>query len=103
MLLDLDLMLIIGKLEEARAKERKAFEAQGLINSGKTELTDAVEMKGTCERMCSPFEIETRNVRMEVHPFERVCHTCREIGRSLMSLLADQVRARTISWIRTRR
>jgi hypothetical protein len=59
-------------LEDARAKERQAFEAQGLINSGKTELGDAVDMRGTCETMCSPFEMETRNIRMEVHPFERV-------------------------------
>jgi hypothetical protein len=61
------------QLEDARAKERQAFEAQGLINSGKTELGDAVDMRGTCETMCSPFEMETRNIRMEVHPFERVC------------------------------
>lgn len=71
------------ELEDARAKERQAFEAQGLINSGKTELGDAVDMRGTCETMCSPFEMETRNIRMEVHPFERVrlSSTCRAGAR----------------------
>ncbi|ORX38670.1 SAC3/GANP/Nin1/mts3/eIF-3 p25 family-domain-containing protein [Kockovaella imperatae] len=58
------------ELEESRTKERKAFEAQGLIKVGKTELGDAVDMKGTCEQMCSDYEREFREYTREIHPFE---------------------------------
>jgi hypothetical protein len=60
------------QLEETRIKERKGFEQQGLIKVGKTELGDAVDMRGTCERMCSDYEREFREWTREVHPFERV-------------------------------
>ncbi|WWC71700.1 uncharacterized protein I206_105658 [Kwoniella pini CBS 10737] len=59
------------ELEEMRIKERKAFEAQGLIKVGKTQLGDAVDMRGTCETMCSEYEREFRDFTREVHPFER--------------------------------
>ncbi|OCF38763.1 hypothetical protein I317_07444 [Kwoniella heveanensis CBS 569] len=58
------------ELEEMRIKERKAFEQQGLIKVGKTELGDAVDMRGTCERMCSEYEREFREYTREIHPFE---------------------------------
>ncbi|WWD18937.1 hypothetical protein CI109_103393 [Kwoniella shandongensis] len=58
------------ELEEMRSKERKVFEAQGLIKVGKTELGDAVDMRGTCQRMCSEYEKEFREYTREVHPFE---------------------------------
>ncbi|KAK8854914.1 hypothetical protein IAR55_003653 [Kwoniella newhampshirensis] len=58
------------ELEEMRIKERRAFEQQGLIKVGKTELGDAVDMRGTCERMCSEYEKEFREYTREVHPFE---------------------------------
>nr|XP_018261336.1 uncharacterized protein I303_05773 [Kwoniella dejecticola CBS 10117]OBR83494.1 hypothetical protein I303_05773 [Kwoniella dejecticola CBS 10117] len=60
------------ELEEMRIKERKAFEAQGLIKVGKTQLGDAVDMRGTCETMCSEYEREFRDFTREVHPFERL-------------------------------
>lgn len=55
-----------------RSEERKAFEQQGLIRSGKTELHEAVDMRGTCEAMCSDYEREFREWTREVHPFERI-------------------------------
>ncbi|WVR07384.1 hypothetical protein IAU60_004425 [Kwoniella sp. DSM 27419] len=58
------------ELEEMRIKERKVFEQQGLIKVGKTELGDAVDMRGTCERMCSEYEREFREYTREIHPFE---------------------------------
>ncbi|WVF72644.1 hypothetical protein IAT40_007462 [Kwoniella sp. CBS 6097] len=58
------------ELEEMRIKERKAFEQQGLIKVGKTELGDAVDMRGTCEGMCSEYEREFREYTREIHPFE---------------------------------
>ncbi|WVQ99863.1 hypothetical protein IAU59_007006 [Kwoniella sp. CBS 9459] len=58
------------ELEEMRIKERKAFEQQGLIKVGKTQLGDAVDMRGTCERMCSEYEREFREYTREIHPFE---------------------------------
>ncbi|KAL7423449.1 actin cytoskeleton and mitosis protein [Cryptotrichosporon argae] len=58
------------ELEEARAKERGAFEAQGLVQSGKTELGSAVDMRGTCEAMCCEYEREFREYTKEIHPFE---------------------------------
>ncbi|WWD02476.1 hypothetical protein V865_000516 [Kwoniella europaea PYCC6329] len=60
------------QLEEMRIKERKAFEQQGLIKVGKTELGDAVDMRGTCEMMCSEYEREFREYTREVHPFEKM-------------------------------
>ena len=62
------------ELEETRILERKRFEEQGLITAGKTELGDAVEMKGACEDMCSEYERETREFRGEIGQFERVSH-----------------------------
>ncbi|WRT68245.1 uncharacterized protein IL334_005221 [Kwoniella shivajii] len=60
------------QLEEMRIKERKAFEEQGLIKVGKTQLGDAVDMRGTCEMMCSEYEREFREYTREVHPFEKI-------------------------------
>ncbi|WWC90845.1 uncharacterized protein L201_005782 [Kwoniella dendrophila CBS 6074] len=60
------------QLEEMRIKERKAFEDQGLIKVGKTTLGDAVDMRGTCEKMCSEYEREFREYTREVHPFEKM-------------------------------
>ena len=48
------------------------FEQQGLIKSGKIELDEAVDMRGTCERMCSDYEREFREYTREIHPFESV-------------------------------
>ena len=59
-------------MEEARIRERKGFEQQGLIRAGKTELGEAVDMRGTCERMCSEYEAEFREFTGEVHPLEAV-------------------------------
>lgn len=61
------------QLEEARTRERRAYENQGLITAGKTELGEAVDMRGTCERMCSDYEAEFREFTGEVHPLEAVC------------------------------
>lgn len=61
------------QLEEVRNRERKAFLEQGLITSGKTQLQAAVDMRGTCEGMCSEYEIEFREFTREIHPFEAVC------------------------------
>ncbi|RXK40216.1 hypothetical protein M231_02490 [Tremella mesenterica] len=58
------------ELEEMRAKQRKAFEQSGQIKTGKIELEDAVDMRGTCETMCSEYEREFREYTREVHPFE---------------------------------
>ncbi|ODO06556.1 hypothetical protein I350_03911 [Cryptococcus amylolentus CBS 6273] len=58
------------ELEELRQHERKAFEQKGLIKVGKTELEDAVDLRGTCERMCSDYEREFREWTREVNPFE---------------------------------
>ncbi|EJT51638.1 hypothetical protein A1Q1_07050 [Trichosporon asahii var. asahii CBS 2479] len=58
------------ELEEARIKERKAFIEQGLITSGKTDLDAAIDLRGTCERMCSEYETEFREYTKEIHPFE---------------------------------
>ena len=55
-----------------RARQRKAFEQEGLIKVGKTELGDAIDMRGTCETMCSEYEREFREYTREVHPFEAV-------------------------------
>ncbi|TYJ54021.1 hypothetical protein B9479_005355 [Cryptococcus floricola] len=57
-------------LEQLRQHERKAFEQKGLIKVGKTELEDAVDLRGTCESMCSDYEREFREWTREVHPFE---------------------------------
>ena len=48
------------------------FEEQGLIKTGKIELGEAVDMRGTCERMCSDYEREFREYTREIHPFEAV-------------------------------
>ena len=56
-----------------RARERKVFEDQGLIKTGKIELEEAVDMRGTCERMCSEYERRFREFTREIHPFEYVC------------------------------
>ncbi|OXG49344.1 nuclear export factor [Cryptococcus neoformans] len=59
------------ELEEARAKEVQQHHAQQrLVRDGKVELEDAVEMRGTCEKMCSDYEREFREWTREVHPFE---------------------------------
>ncbi|KAE8542713.1 hypothetical protein D1P53_001495 [Cryptococcus gattii VGV] len=59
------------ELEEARAKEVQQYHAQQrLVRDGKLELEDAVEMRGTCEKMCSDYEREFREWTREVHPFE---------------------------------
>ncbi|WVN90162.1 uncharacterized protein L203_105398 [Cryptococcus depauperatus CBS 7841] len=58
------------ELEELRQEERRDYERQGLIKVGKTELEDAVEMRGTCEKMCSDYEREFREYTREIHPFE---------------------------------
>ncbi|WVQ74756.1 hypothetical protein IAR50_004361 [Cryptococcus sp. DSM 104548] len=58
------------ELEELRQHERKAFEQKGLIKVGKTELEDAVDLRGTCEKMCSDYEREFREWTREVNPFE---------------------------------
>jgi hypothetical protein len=55
-----------------RVKEREAFENRGLIKTGKTELGDAVDMRGSCLRMCSDYEREFREYTREVHQFEEV-------------------------------
>lgn len=61
------------ELEEARAKEVQQYHAQQrLVRDGKLELEDAVEMRGTCEKMCSDYEREFREWTREVHPFEAV-------------------------------
>ena len=39
---------------------------------GRIELDEAVDMKGTCERMCSEYEREFREYTREIHPFEAV-------------------------------
>lgn len=62
------------QLEEARIKERKAFIEQGLITSGKTDLDAAIDLRGTCERMCSEYETEFREYTKEIHPFEAVSY-----------------------------
>ncbi len=49
--------LIIVQLEEMRSEERKAFEQQGLIRSDKTELHEAVDMRGTCQA-CAATDYE---------------------------------------------
>ncbi|CAK9782810.1 hypothetical protein CC85DRAFT_312724 [Cutaneotrichosporon oleaginosum] len=58
------------ELEEARVREREAFIQQGKITSGQTDLTGAVDLRGTCEDMCSLYEREFREYTREIHPFE---------------------------------
>lgn len=43
-----------------------------MLNDGRADLDAAVDLRGTCERMCSEQEIRTRERTMEVHPFEAV-------------------------------
>ncbi|ORY35387.1 SAC3/GANP/Nin1/mts3/eIF-3 p25 family-domain-containing protein [Naematelia encephala] len=57
-------------LDDARQAERQAYEERGLITSGKTELENAVDLQGTCERMCSRHEYDTRIIRHGHSPFE---------------------------------
>lgn len=45
---------------------------QGLITSGKTQLDAAIDMRGSCEGMCSEYEMEFREFTKEIHPFEAV-------------------------------
>lgn len=66
-----------------RAKERKVFEEQGLIKTGKIELDEAVDMRGTCERMCSEYEREFREYTREIHPFESVSSPLRILSHVL--------------------
>ncbi|GMK59099.1 hypothetical protein CspeluHIS016_0701140 [Cutaneotrichosporon spelunceum] len=58
------------ELEEARINEREAFVAQGKITSGQTDLLSAIDLRGTCEDMCSEYEREFREYTREIHPFE---------------------------------
>ncbi|WVQ82032.1 hypothetical protein IAT38_004160 [Cryptococcus sp. DSM 104549] len=58
------------ELEAARQKELKAAEQNGSIRLGKTQLEDAVDLRGTCEGMCCEYEMEFRESTQDVHPFE---------------------------------
>ncbi|BEJ12802.1 hypothetical protein CspHIS471_0212620 [Cutaneotrichosporon sp. HIS471] len=58
------------ELEEARIREREEFVSQGKITSGQTDLTAAIDLRGTCEDMCSEYEREFREYTREIHPFE---------------------------------
>jgi hypothetical protein len=60
------------KLEAKRTEERRKLESEGAINSGQTDLQDAVDVRGTCEAKCSEFEAAFREFTGEINPLEKV-------------------------------
>jgi hypothetical protein len=65
--------MLTVQLDALRSKQRAAFIQQGLLTSGQTDLGAAIDLRGTCERMCSEYETEFREFTKEIHPFEAVC------------------------------